>query len=73
MVIPLRTTQTPFYLGNFFSSISFMDEKDNLGKGLNPRPLGYKGDSNHCINYFPLKTIFFKKNLTIPHCVGTVF
>jgi hypothetical protein len=34
-----------------------MDEKDNLGKGLNPGPLGCKGDSNYCINIFPLKII----------------
>jgi hypothetical protein len=42
---------------NFFSSISFMDEKNNSEKGWNLRPLGYKGDFNYCINFFPLKTM----------------
>jgi hypothetical protein len=43
--------------GNLFSSISFMDEKKYLRKGSNPRPLGYKGDSNHCISSFLLRII----------------
>jgi len=30
-------------IGKFFSSISFVDERENSGKGLNPRPLGCKG------------------------------
>jgi hypothetical protein len=37
------------------SFILFMDEKENLGNGSNCAPLGYKGDLNHCISYFPLK------------------
>jgi hypothetical protein len=36
----------------FFSSILSMEKKwggENLRKKLHPRPLGLKGDSNHCI------------------------
>jgi len=29
--------------GNLFSSISFVDKKDNLEECSNPRPLGHKG------------------------------
>jgi len=47
--------------GNLFSSISFVDGKENSGKGLNPRPLGCKVDSNHCISFFPLKTMYKNK------------
>jgi len=46
-----------FLFQELFLSILFMDEKKNSGKGLNPRPLGYKGDSNYCISIFPLKII----------------
>jgi hypothetical protein len=48
-----------------------VDEKNNLRKNSNLGPLGYKGDSNHYINFFSLKIIFLK-NLTIPHCAGTI-
>jgi hypothetical protein len=34
--------------------------KNNLKKDSNPKPLGYKKDSNHCISFFPLKIIFKK-------------
>ncbi len=41
--------------------IHFIHEwKNNARKGSNPRPLGYKGDSNHYISIFPLKIIFRK-------------
>jgi hypothetical protein len=33
MVVPRGATKTPFYFRNVFSSISFMDEKDNIKKG----------------------------------------
>jgi hypothetical protein len=32
-----------------------MDEKNNLGKGSNPRSLGSKRNLNHYISFFPLK------------------
>jgi hypothetical protein len=41
--------------GNLFSSISFVDEKENLGKGSNLRSLGCKKNFNHYISFFPLK------------------
>jgi hypothetical protein len=34
-----------------------MNEKDNSRKGSNPRALGYKGDFNHYIIFYPLKII----------------
>jgi len=34
-------------IGNFFSFILFIDEKENSGKGLSLGPLGCKGDSNY--------------------------
>jgi hypothetical protein len=60
-LVPLGTWLFPreqikpfFYLHleNLFSSISFINEKDNSGKGLNPRPMDYKGNSNPCISFF---------------------
>jgi hypothetical protein len=35
-----------------------VDEKDNLKKGSNLGPLGYKGDSNLYIGFYPLNNIF---------------
>jgi len=43
----------PFYFTTLFSSILFMDEKYNSKKRFEPMTLGYKGDSNHCISFFP--------------------
>jgi len=37
--------------GNLFSSISIVDEKNNLRKCSNLEPLGYKEDSKHCISF----------------------
>jgi hypothetical protein len=37
-----------------------MDEKNNSRKSSNLGPLGYKRDSNHYINFFPLKIILKK-------------
>jgi hypothetical protein len=34
-----------------------MDEKENSEKGSNLGPLGYKGDFNYYINFYPLKTM----------------
>jgi hypothetical protein len=34
-----------------------MDEKIISGKGLNPKHLGWRGDSNHCIKKFHMKVI----------------
>jgi hypothetical protein len=59
MVVP-RPPKTPFYFKNLFSSISFVDEKNNLKKGSNLGPLGYKGDFNHYIGFYPLNNIYFK-------------
>jgi hypothetical protein len=54
--LPFEEQFKPFFnFGNLFSSISFMDEKDNSGKGSNPKPLGCKKDSNHCISFHLLK------------------
>jgi hypothetical protein len=61
MVVLRGATETPFYFKIFFSSISFVDEKDNLKKGSNLGPLGYTGDSNLYISFYPLNNIF-KKN-----------
>jgi hypothetical protein len=43
MVVPHGAIQTPSYFRNFFSSILFMDEKNNSGKGLNPRLWAIRG------------------------------
>jgi hypothetical protein len=43
MVVPQKANEPPFYFRNLFSSILFVDEKDNLKKGSNPRTLSYKG------------------------------
>jgi hypothetical protein len=37
------TNLKKLFKGNLFSSILFVDEEENLGKGLNLGPLGYKG------------------------------
>jgi hypothetical protein len=57
-LFPWEQLKTSFYFRIFFSSISFVDEKDNLKKGSNLGPLGYKGGYNHNISFFPLKIIF---------------
>jgi hypothetical protein len=47
-----------------------VDEKNNLRKDSNLGPLGYKGDSNHCINFFPLKILL--KNLSQDQTRGSI-
>ncbi len=61
-----------------------MDEKNNSGKDLNPKLLGYKRDSNHGINFFHLTIIlkiylnhsslcgYSKKNLNFFSPLGAV-
>jgi hypothetical protein len=51
-LFPMEQPKPLYYLGNSFSSISFIDEKNNSEKGLNLKPLGCKGDNNHCIIFF---------------------
>jgi len=45
-----------------FSSLSSMEEKKYLGKGLNPIPLVEGGDPNHYITYFSLEILCKKDN-----------
>jgi hypothetical protein len=72
-LIPFSSKQLIFtnYIQTIFSSILFVDEKENSEKGLNLEPLGYRGDSNHCISFFSFENDL-KQTSTINHCVGTI-
>lgn len=61
-----------FYFEDLFSSISFMNEKNNLRKVLSLKPLGCKGDSDHYISFFTFENNIYDFILTINRCVGTI-
>jgi hypothetical protein len=55
-----------------FFIIHFIWWQKQLGKGLNPRPLGWRKNLNHCITFFSLKLLCKKYTYNLNHCVGTI-